>query len=129
MKRSFLLILSVVLCPIIVVGYVAGTKQEAGADNGPNGKYVLSVDPTQYIELRSDGTCLVGAREYTPSGQTGKLELLSGTYEMRGDIVTLKVIVSHGTLVSEFRLEDNTLVPQKMKRVPRGLEGAKYIRR
>ena len=128
MKRLFLSILLVVLCPIIIVGYVAGTKQEAGADNGPYGKYVLSADPTQYIELKPDGSCLIGAREYTPSGQTGRLEFISGTYEIKGDIATLTLKLPRGALKSEFRLEGNTLVP-KRERLPRGLEGAKYIKR
>ena len=128
MKRVFLLILTVVVCWIIVVGYVGGVRQETGANNGPYGKYVLSTDPTQYIELKPDGSCLVGVREYTPSGKTGKLELLSGTYETKGDIVTLELKAPRGTLKSEFRLEGDSLVPE-MKQVPRGLEGAKYMKR
>ncbi len=129
MKRIRSLILSLVLCLIIVVGYVVGTKQEAGADDGPYGKYFLSVDPTQYIELKTDGSCLVGAREYGPSGQPGKrLESFGGTYEIKGDIVTLVLKTPRGDMKSEFKLDGNTLVPTR-KNVPRELEGAKYIKR
>jgi len=129
MKRLFLLILSVMLCLIIVVGYIAGTKRKASADNGPYGKYVLSTDSTQYIELKPDGSCLVGAKEYGPGGGTGKLELLRGTYEIKGDVVTVKLGTAQKPLISEFKLEGNTLVPPKMKIARPGLEGAKYIKK
>ncbi len=128
MKRVSLLILSVVLSSIILVGYMGVATQEAVADNGPYGKYLLSTDSTQYIELKPSGSCLIGAREYTPSGQTGKLESLSGTYEVKGDMVILELKTARGTLKSEFRLEGNNLVPQR-RPVPRGLEGAKYIKK
>ena len=121
--------ISVVLCLIIVVGHMAGTKQEAGAADGPYGKYFLSVDPTQYVELKPDGSCLIGMREYTPSGVAGKsVESLSGTYEIKGDIVTLILKTPRGDMKSEFKLDGNTLVPTR-KNVPPGLEGAKYIKR
>ena len=45
---------SVVLCLIIVVGCAAGTKQPAGADNEPYGKYVHSQDAASYLELRPE---------------------------------------------------------------------------
>ncbi len=134
MKRPISLILAVVLCLIIVVGYVAGTRQEAGADDGLYGKYVLSVDPTQYIELRSDGSCLVGIRVLHPSGDFDRtIESFSGTYEIKGDIVTLKPIM-HGKVQNiEFRLEGNTLVPPKYQggtdRMRKAMEGAKYVKR
>ena len=125
MKRLISLILSVVLCLIILVGYVAGTKQEAGADDGPYGKYVFSADSTQYLELRPDGSCLIVTREYTPSGVPGKrLVSINGTYEIKGDIVSIGGPA--GKL--DWRLEGNTLVPTQTKFLPRGLEGAKYIK-
>ncbi len=129
MKRIRSLILSAVLCVTIIVGYVEGTKQEAGAADGPYGKYFLSVDPTQYVELKPDSSCLIGMREYTPSGVAGKrVESLSGTYEIKGDIVTLILKTPRGDMKSEFKLDGNTLVPTR-KNVPPGLEGAKYIKR
>jgi hypothetical protein len=128
LKRLGLSNLLFVLGMIIVVGYVTGIKQEAGADSGPYGKYVLSADPTQYIELKPDGSCLVGAREYTPSGKPGRLEFISGTYEIKGDIATLTLKLPRGALKSELTLVGNTLVP-KRERLPRGLEGAKYIKK
>ncbi len=126
--------ISVVLCLIIVVGHMAGTKQEAGADDGRYGKYVLSVDPTQYIELRSDGSCLMGIRVLHPSGDFDRrLESFSGTYEIKGDIVTLKPILHGKAQNIEFRLEGNTLVPPKYEGGTSGMrktmEGAKYIKR
>jgi hypothetical protein len=125
MKRLISLILSVVLCLIIVIGYIAGTKQEASADDGPYGKYVFSADSTQYLELRPDGSCLIVTREYTPSGVPGKrLVSFSGTFEIKGDIVSFTGPA--GKL--DWRLEGNTLVPTQPKLLPRGLEGAKYIK-
>ncbi len=122
--------ISVVLCLIIGVGYVAGTKQEAGADDGPYGKYVLSVDPVQYIELKPDGNCLIGARELTPSGTfSGSIKVFSGRYEIKGDILTF--IGPGGS--GDWRLEGNTLVPPKYERgtdrMKKAMEGAKYIKR
>ena len=68
-------------------------------------------------------------REYTPSGVAGKsVESLSGTYEIKGDIVTLILKTPRGDMKSEFKLDGNTLVPTR-KNVPPGLEGAKYIKR
>ncbi len=129
MKRLISLILAAVLCMMIVAGYVMGTKQEAGADDGPYGKYVFSADPTQYVELKPDGSCLVAMREYTPSGHPGKqLESVSGTYGIKGDIVTFILKTPRGDIKSEFKLEGNTLVSTR-KNAPRGLEGAKYIKR
>ena len=128
MKRLAVYVL-VVSCLIIGIGYVAGTKQEVGAADGPYGKYFLSVDPTQYVELKPDGSCLIGMREYTPSGVAGRsVESLSGTYEIKGDIVTLILKTPRGDMKSELKLEGNTLVPTR-KNVPSGLEGAKYIKR
>ena len=134
MKRVISLILSVALCMVISVSYVAGTKQAAGADNGPYGKYVLSADTTQYIELRPDGSCLMGIRVLHPSGDFDRsLELFSGTYEIKGDIVTLKPILHGKAQNVEFRLEGNTLMPPKYEggtdRMRKAMEGAKYIRR
>ncbi|MFB3883857.1 MAG: hypothetical protein ACE144_01440 [Thermodesulfobacteriota bacterium] len=129
MKRLTSFMLSMALCLTIVVGYVEGTRQEGYADDGPHGKYVFSADPTQYVELRSDGSCLVVTREYTPSGHPGKqLESLSGTYEIKGDIVTFILKAPRGDIRSELRLEGNTLVLTR-KKVPPGLEGAKYIKK
>jgi hypothetical protein len=127
--RRLTVCLLVVSCLVIGIGYVTRIKQEAGADEGPYGKYVFSADPTQYVELRPDSTCLAVTREYTPSGHPGKkLESVSGTYEIKGDIVTFVLKTPRGDVRSELKLEGNTLVPAR-KNVPRGLEGAKYIKR
>jgi hypothetical protein len=128
---------SVVLCLIIVVGCSAGTKQsvgtkqKAGADNGPYGKYVLSVDPIQYFELRPDGRCLYGARELTPDGYfRGSIEVFSATCEVKGDIVTF---IDLNKRKVELKLQGNTLVPPKFERgtprMQKAMEGAKFIKR
>ena len=104
---------SVVLCLIIVVGCAAGTKQLAGADNEPYGKYVHSQDAASYLELRPDGSCRAGGRVRHPSGQVGEPFELKGTYEIKGDIVTLKLISPAGEKVrgtKDFTLKGNTLV-------------------
>lgn len=123
--------ISVVLCLIIVAGYVAGTKQEAGADNEPYGIYVLSVDPVQYIELRTDGSCIIGTRELGPSGGfLGSIRVFSGTYEIKGNILT---IIGPEVKKLEWRIEGNTILPPEYKRgnlaMNKSMEGAKYIKR
>jgi len=134
MKRLFLLILSVVLCTIIVVGCVAGRKQGPAADSGRYGKYVYSLDSTQYLELRRDGSYVAATREHGPSGGFGRdLQSFSGSYEIKGDIVTImppreldpkKIIPDENK--SKLRFEGNTLMPvKKMRRY----EGAKFIKR
>jgi hypothetical protein len=104
---------SVVLCLIIVVGFAAGTKQLAGADNEPCGKYVHSQDAASYLELRPDGSCRVEGRGRTPSGQVGEPFELKGNYEIKGDIVTLKLVTLTGEKVrgtKDFTLKGKTLV-------------------
>lgn len=104
---------SVVLCLIIVVGCAAGTKQLAGADNEPYGKYVHSQDAASYLELRPDGSCRAVARTRTPSGQVGKPSELKGTYEIKRDIVTLKLTTLSGEKLrgtKDFTLKGKTLV-------------------
>ncbi|MBI5576522.1 MAG: hypothetical protein HY896_09200 [Deltaproteobacteria bacterium] len=117
---------------MIFAGYVAGANQAAGADNGIAGKYFLSVDPFQYIQLHPDGTCLAGARELTPSGTfKGSITVLKMTYGVKGDIITLTGGPQGNSI--DFRLEGNALVPlQKQRGTPamkKAMEGSKYIRR
>lgn len=131
MKRLISLILSVALCLIIVVGFMSGTKQTAGADEGPYGKYFLSVDPVQYIELRADGSCIIGTRELGPSGGfLGSIRVFSGTYEIKGNILT---IIGPEVKKLEWRIEGNTILPPEYKRgnlaMNKSMEGAKYIKR
>ncbi len=125
--------LLVVLCLIIYVGCVAGIKQEVGPDSGRYGKYIYSLDSTQYLDLRRDGSYVATVRVHHPSGKFGReLQSFSGSYEIKGDVVTLmppreldpkKV---NPNQKSELRLEGNTLVPvKKMRRY----EGAKFIKR
>ena len=86
MKRVISLILSVVLCLIIGIGYLAGTKEEAGADNGFYGKYYSSRYPEDYLELKPDSSFFLRVRERTPSGVPGKNFLeVSGSYEIKGE--------------------------------------------
>ncbi|MFB3883840.1 MAG: hypothetical protein ACE144_01355 [Thermodesulfobacteriota bacterium] len=134
MKRAVSLILSAVVCLTLGTGYVAGTRQDAGADEKPYGKYVFSADPTQYVELRPDSSCVIGIRVLGPSGGfEGTLQSFSGTYEIKGDIVTLKPVMHGKAQNIEFRLEGNTLVPPKYQggtdRMRKTMEGAKYIRK
>ena len=130
MKRLFMLGLSLVLCTIIVVGFMSWTKQAAGADNGTYGKYVFPEDPSTYIELRPDGSCLFVARVYGPSGKpTDKISTVKGTYEIKGDIVTIKLISSNSSKydIVDFRLEGNALVTIKTKS-GKGRDGLKLIK-
>jgi hypothetical protein len=113
--------ISVVFCLIIVVGCVAGTKQQAGAYNEPYGKYYSLRYPQDYLELKPDGSFLFRIRERDPSGgDRGRNLEASGTYKIKGDIVSVKPIIPSGLQEAELTLKGNTLVDKK---------GEKWIKR
>jgi len=125
-----------VLC-LIVAGCATGANQAAGTGNTIYGKYFLSVDPTQYIELQPDGICHVGARELGPSGGFhGNIKVFSMACAVKGDTDTVILTGGPGAPKGNsiaFKREGNALVPlMKRDGTPgqqKTMEGAKWIKR
>lgn len=67
-----------------------------GCGSKPYGKYVKSQDSNQYLELRPDGNFFLKEKEMF----MGTYFNASGTYEIKGNIVTLKTPLgdTNGTL-------------------------------
>ena len=82
---------------LILVVFLAGGCLDSGLESGIEKKYINSNQPTDYLELNSDGTFFV----YQTSGS------YYGTYEVKDD--EIRLIFKSGT-VQVGKIKGNTII-------------------
>jgi len=109
---------------------VTGTNAVC-ADKAYYGKYFYSLDSTQFIELKPNGSFKFATRVHHPDGKFGKdLKYVTGPYEVKGDIVILMFNEIDGEKIhdkSDLKIEGNTLVPTRKMRGK--FKGAKFMKK